>query len=106
MEIKYNINVSDGAYNKNLVRLLNQTYKLLPSREEGIDWQKSLANIIEEFAGMDRLMIDYKQDIFFSLLCKLEGLYTLTNEEDFSLFRSTIFECINLIGGLKNDSVR
>jgi hypothetical protein len=100
MVIKYNVNVKNSTVNNNLKRLTNQIYKLLPMREEDLDWQKLLETIIEEFAGMDRLFID-RQEILFSLLCKLEGLFTLTEEKDFLLFRRTIFECLELMSTLK-----
>lgn len=99
MVLKYDIEIDDGAVEVNLNRLINQIYKLLPNREEGINWQKPLSTIIEEFSGMDRLLFN-QHKILFSLLCKLEGLYTLTDEEDFQLYRRTIFECLSLVGEL------
>lgn len=99
MDIKYNSYIENNAIITNLKRLVNQTYKLLPSREEGLDWEKPLITIIEEFAGMNELFLDH-HNIFFSLLCKLEGLFTLTKENDFLIFRKTIFECLGLINEL------
>lgn len=100
MKIKYNVAFDINVINKNLKRLTNQIYKLLPSREEELDWESPLNTIIVEFAGMDRLFID-RHDILFPLLCKLEGLFTLTQEEDFYAFRRTIFECLSLVDALK-----
>lgn len=97
---KYGIYIKEDSISRNLKRLTNQIYKLLPEREENIDWQKPLDTIIIELIGMDRLLIDF-HDILFPLLCKLEGLSILTREEDFQLFRRTIFECLNLIGTLR-----
>lgn len=94
MVIKYNIEMDNEVIVKELKKLTNLIYKLLPSREENIDWEKPLETIIEELAGMDRLLID-QHEILFPLLSKLEGLFTLTNVEDFSLFRRTIFECLS-----------
>lgn len=99
MEIKYGITIDNKAIVANLKRITNQTYKLLPSREEGADWEKPLTTLIEEITGMHRLLIG-QQDILFSLLCKLEGLFILTQESDFFLFRRTIFECLSLINSL------
>jgi hypothetical protein len=99
MEIKYNINIKNEAIKENLKRLTNQIYKLLPTREEDADWTKPLSTIIEELTGMSELFLDY-HEIFFSLLCKLEGLFYLKNEDDFLFFRKTIFECLNLISEL------
>ena len=59
-----------------------------------------LENIIEEFSGMKELIIG-NSVLMFQLLCKLEGLMLLTNEEDFALFRRTIFECLTLVSNLK-----
>lgn len=102
MIIKYNIDIDPKSVERNLSRILNQTYKLLPNREENIDWEKPLSTILEELGGMDRLL-ENQSDIFFSLVSKLEGLFLLTKEEDFLLFRRTIFDCLNLINIIKNN---
>lgn len=102
MIIKYNANINNDAIYANLNRLTNQIYKLLPNREESIDWKLPLNTILEEFAGMDTLLID-QHEILFSLLCKLEGLFTLTKENDFFMFRRTIFECLSLVNRLKEN---
>ena len=90
MVIKYNSEIETAAIVKNLDRLTNQIFKLLPNREEGGDWRTPLENIILELAGMDKLLLDHVT--LFSLLCKLEALLDLDKEEDFLLFRKTIFE--------------
>jgi hypothetical protein len=59
MDIKYGSNIENDAIIVNLNRLTNQIYKLLPNREEGNDWGKPLAAIIEEFAGMNRLFLGH-----------------------------------------------
>lgn len=100
MIIKYNTVLDNEAILINLKRITNQIYKLLPNREEGTDWEKPLTTLLEELTGMDRLLIG-QHDLLFPLLCKLEGLFTLTKEEDFFLFRRTIFECLSLVGELK-----
>lgn len=102
MEIKYGSIVDNSAISSNIQRLINQTYKLLPNREEGLDWKKPLETILEEFSGMDSLFLK-KQETLFSLLCKLEGLLKLDKEEDFQLYRRTIFECLSLMNQLKQD---
>ena len=96
MEIKYNINIDNIVINKSLKRIINQTYKLLPMREEGSDWKKPLQTIMEELSGMNSLL-KYKQDIYFSLLSKMEGLLELTSDNDFMLYRRIIFECLGLL---------
>lgn len=82
MILKYGAEIDKSAIDKNLNRITNQIYKLLPSREEKSDWQKPLATIIEELAGMDRLLFD-QHEILFPLLCKLEGLFLLSEDKDF-----------------------
>jgi len=42
-------------------------------------------------------------EIFFPLLSKLEGLYSLINEDDFLCYRRTIFECLNLMNMLQKE---
>lgn len=100
MEVKYGAFIDNQAISSNLHRLVNQIYKLLPIREEGTDWHKPLETITEELAGMDEVLIG-KHEILFPLLCKLEGLSSLTDEEDFGLYRRTIFQCLSLINDLK-----
>lgn len=99
MLIKYDANIENAAIEINLKRLVNQIYKLLPTREEQSDWKKPLITIVEEFSGMDELLLDH-HTILFSLLCKLEGLFILDQEEDFFIFRKTIFECLGLVNEL------
>ena len=102
MMIKYNININNDSVMVNLKRITNQIYKLLPNREEGIDWEKPLSTLIEELVGMNELLLN-QHTILFSLLCKLEGLFFLKSEKDFFLFRRTIFECLGLMNDLVNN---
>ena len=102
MVLKLNLSVDDTAVKKYLVRLTNQIYKLLPSREEGADWQWSLSIIIEEIMGMKEIFINH-QDKLLSILCKLEGMRSLNDEEDFALYRRTVFECLGLINEVAAD---
>lgn len=99
MVIKYGADIEIAAIAANIKRLTNQIYKLLPLREEGGNWSRPLEALIEEIAGMDRLLIG-QHLILFKLLSKLEGLLLLTNENDFMLYRSVIFECLGLLGEL------
>ena len=101
MLTKYNYEIAETAIMENLKRLTNQVYKLLPMREEGSDWGRPLQTLIVEIVGMNRLLSD-QQDLLFPLLCKLEGLMALTAASDFELYRATIFECLNLLSGLRN----
>jgi hypothetical protein len=100
MQMKHEIIINDSAVLNSIKRLTNLIFKLLPEREENLDWQSPLKTIILELAGMDKLLID-QHDVLFPLLCKLEGLFILTQEEDFPMFRRTIFECLSLMNDLK-----
>ena len=100
MVIKYNVDIQNEAVLKNIERITNQIFKLLPSREEGNDWQTPLENLIIEVAGMAELLKNHID--LFSLLCRMEGLSTLIEEEDFLKYRKTIFECLGLMNNLKS----
>ena len=101
MILKYSINIDNNAISNRLQILINQIYKLLPIRQEGEDWQKPLQTILEELAGMQRLMNCGYSEIFFPLLNKLEGLYSLVEDDDFLCYRRTIFECLGLMNELQ-----
>lgn len=45
-------------------------------------------------------LLPHQHEILFNLLCKLEGLFTLVDKEDFLLYRRTIFECLSLLNTL------
>ena len=83
-------------------RITNQIYKLLPMREQGKDWEKPLKTLIIELSGMERLFQEYN-NLFFLILCKMEGLFTLTNEKDMGSYRNTIFECIGVLNEIKRN---
>ena len=101
MILKYNIDIEEKTIHNRLQNLINQIYKLLPSREEGADWEKPLQTVLEELAGMQRLMNCGYSEIFFPLLNKLEGLYSLVEDDDFLCYRRTIFECLGLMNDLQ-----
>ena len=95
------ISVSKDAVDNNLKRIINQVYKLLPLREEGKNWEKPLETLIEELAGMADL-IEGQDELFFSVLCKMKGLLSLTKDFDMPTYRRTILELLSLLGELKN----
>lgn len=103
MLLKYNISLSEQIIKNDIRRIINLIYKLLPLREEKEDWIKPLQTIIEELVGMKRMFIDFEEEKFFILLCKLQGLLVLTDEKDFLLYRRTIFECLSLLGEIKQN---
>lgn len=114
MILKYNLYVKEATIQRIFKRIINQVYKLLPMRQEGKDWQKPLETLIEELVGLHRLIDGQDQFVeasFISLLAKLEGLLTLTQNDDFGRYRCTIFECLSLLNelkfnGYKNDQSR
>ena len=101
MLFKYDLEFDKEAVKINIERLTNQIFKLLPSREEGEDWETPLENLILEITGMKALWID--QIKLFSLLCRLEALLSLTEEDDFLAFRKLIFECLRIMNEIKEE---
>jgi hypothetical protein len=102
---KYDLQITPQVFEVSIKKNINLIYKLLPMREEGQDWTKPLETILEELVGMNRLLIGL-QPAMFPIICKLEGLFSLTENKDMSLFRRTIFECLSLLSKLDYDSVR
>ena len=100
MRNKYNLEVTPDTLNINIKKIINLTYKLLPMREEGNDWTKLLETLVEELVGMNRLIIDLQSDLF-PIICKMEGLFSLTEASDMPLYRRTIFECLSLLNRLE-----
>ena len=85
---------------KNVKRLINQLWKLIPMREHEEDWNKQLDTVILEIAGMNEIFIDPQ---FLQLLAKLEGLKA--QDTNFEFYRKTVFESISLLQEL-NHNVR
>ena len=96
---KYDLEFYSNEIKQNVNKINNKIFKLLPNREEGGDWKTPLQNLILEITGMKILWID--QPNLFSLLCRLEALQTLTEEEDFLAFRKLIFECLGICNAIK-----
>lgn len=94
---KYDFEFENDAIAKNIVRLTNQMWKLIPMYENDEDWDKQLKTVIIEIAGLKEIFISTPQ--FLQIFSKLEGLQVI--DVDFSLYRKTVFECINLLQELK-----
>lgn len=94
---KYNINFSEEDIMKNVHRLTNQLWKLIPMREHDEDWQKQLDTVTIEIAGLNEIFVG---PYFLQLLSKLEGLRIV--DSTFELYRKTIFECISLLQELSH----
>ena len=79
---------------KNVMRLTNQLWKLIPMKENEEDWQKQLDTVVIEIVGMQEILIF--SPTLMTLLSKLEGL-RLSEHIDFTLYRKTVFESISLL---------
>lgn len=101
MLLKYNIDIDNQIIQQRLQVLINQTYKLLPERQQGSEWQKPLETIIIELQGLYNLMNRSFAIVFLTLFNKLEGLYSLTKDSDFLSYRKTIFDCLSLMNTLQ-----
>lgn len=97
---KYSFLVPIEEVNKEVKRLTNQLWKLIPMREHEEDWQKQLDTVILEIAGLNEIFISAS---FIQLLSKLEGMRV--QDTNFELYRKTIFESISLLQEL-NRNVR
>lgn len=97
MTTKYGINItSDEAFEKNITRLTNQIWKLIPMKENNEDWEKQLNTVILEIAGLNEIFINNPH--FLQLLSKLEGIGA--TDLEFNFYRKTVFESIRLLRGL------
>ena len=99
MIIKYGADIPAELIKKNITRLTNQLWKIIPMREQNEDWKKQLNTVLIEITGMNELLI-YKSE-GFQLLSKLEGMLQ-TEDMSFDLYRKTVFECLSLLSELKN----
>lgn len=100
MITKYDFEFSKDVIKKYVIRLTNQLWKLIPMRENNEDWQKQLDTVIIEIVGLKEVF--FLNPLFIQLLAKLEGL-KVVEDIDFSLYRKTVFETINLLQELKNE---
>ena len=96
---KYDFDVSIEDLNKNVKRLTNQLWKLIPMREHDEDWLRQLDTVILEIAGLNEVLISPQ---FLQLLSKLEGLKV--QETNFELYRKTVFESISLLQELSRNA--
>lgn len=95
---KYGFEIDNSVIATNITRLTNQLWKLIPMRENDEPWDKQLNTVILEIAGLNEIFVQNPR--FLQLLSKLEGLF-LFEDTDFSLYRKTVFEAINLLQEIK-----
>lgn len=85
---------------KNIMRLTNQLWKLIPMKEHEEDWQKQLDSVVLEIVGLQEILI--LSPCLTTLLSKLEGL-RVSEEIPFTLYRKTVFESISLLQEFGHD---
>ncbi len=95
MITKYGMSIDKKDFSSYLNNLKNKIYKLLPLREEDLEWSKHLNTVLIEVAGLNDIL-ESKVNLI-ELSAKLESLYKL---DDFMLYRKTIFECLNIVDNL------
>lgn len=93
----YGGNFQEELIRVDLRRLINQTWKLLPMRENNEDWQKQLDTVLNELYGLHEIFGG--QLDFLVLLSKLEGLPQIDN---FMSYRVIVFGAISLLTELMN----
>ena len=87
----YNIEISNALEEGYNNKLKSKLFHLLCEREEGGEWQKFLDSILIELMGVE----EEKRTInYYILFRKLSAARYL----EYSYFRSTIFDCMSLIG--------
>lgn len=98
MKTKCGFDVSIETLEKNIIRLTNQLWKLIPMYENNEDWNKQLNTVLVEIAGLNEVFVQDPR--FLQLLSKLEGIGA-TEDLEFVFYRKTVFECISLLQELK-----
>ena len=96
---KYNLEFKDADVERDMHRLTNQLWKLIPMRENEENWMSQLNTVILELIGLSEIL--YHDEKFIILLSKLEGL-RLDTEINFILYRRTIFEAMSLLKEIVN----
>ena len=90
----YNFSIPKETLQKDINRLTNQLWKLIPMRENGEDWKNQLDTVLLELLGLKEIL-EKVEESYLILLTKLNGLKV--EETEFALYRKTIFECISLL---------
>lgn len=58
---KYDFEFSIEDFSKNIKRLTNQLWKLIPMWENNEDWKKQLDTVTLEIAGLNEIFLSYPQ---------------------------------------------
>lgn len=91
---KYDFDFPIEVINKNILRLTNQVWKLIPMREKEEDWQRQLDTVLLEIVGLNEIFLQKTE--YIQILSKMEGLKKQENL-DFHFYRKTVFEIITLL---------
>lgn len=94
---KYDFDFDKEIVAKDVIRLTNQLWKLIPMREKEEDWRKQLDTVIIEISGLNEIFLN--NSLFLQILSKLEGLKI--TDLPFEMYRKTVFEAINILQELK-----
>ena len=84
-------NISKVTFDSYKNKLKGRLYGLLCEREKDGEWEKFLDSLVIELYGLGANSINW-----WPLMGKINMLKYMSYE----YFRKTIFECINLVGGL------
>lgn len=96
---KYGFTIPLSSIKRNISRLTNQIWKLIPMREHEENWEEQLEIVILDISGLSNIFI--AEPLFLQLLAKLE---TLKNHSlVFETYRKTVFEAIGLLQGMIKD---
>lgn len=90
----YGIDITSESVERNITRLTNQIWKLIPMKENNEDWEKQLDTVNLEIAGLGVIFASKPQ--FLTLRAKLEGIKEKP-EISFEIYRKTVFECLTLL---------
>lgn len=90
----YGIDIASESIERNITRLTNQIWKLIPMKENNEDWEKQLDTVNLEIAGLGIMFASKPQ--FLTLRAKLEGIKEKP-EISFEIYRKTVFECLTLL---------
>lgn len=91
---KYGFDFPVEVINKNILRLTNQVWKLIPMREKEEDWQRQLDTVLLEIVGLNEIFLQRTE--YLQILSKMEGLKEQQDLE-FHFYRKTVFEIITLL---------
>lgn len=90
----YGIDIANESIERNITRLTNQIWKLIPMKENNEAWEKQLDTVNLEIAGLGVIFATKPQ--FLTLRAKLEGIKEKP-EISFEIYRKTVFECLTLL---------